>query len=131
MNLLKAGFAVGSSPRPRGPLDGAKSEDSQLDLSLLRHVSNDFWLLLQEPGRSVDNNWYGIILILLFYNSQFPQYPDVLEQGSCFQESGPDQKQMLPRLSAHPREALCPKYIHQVNHLNLFAVVLNRMKQIL
>ena len=65
MNLLKAGFAVGSSPRPRGPLDGAKSEDSQLDLSLLRHVSNDFWLLLQEPGRSVDNNWYGIILILL------------------------------------------------------------------
>ena len=122
MNLLKAEFAVGSSPRPRGPLDGAKSEDSQLDLSLLHHVSNDCWLLLQEPGRSVDNNWYGIILILLLdkYNSQVPQYPD--------------QRQMLPRLSAHttvPREALCPKYIHQVNHLNLFAVVLNRMKQIL
>ena len=110
MNLLKAGFAVGSSPRPRGPLDGAKSEDSQLDLSLLHHVSNDCWLLLQEPGRSVDNNWYGIILILLLdkYNSQVPQYPHILGQGSCFQESGPDQRQMLPRLSAHTT-ALSPE----------------------
>ena len=86
------------------------------DLSLLHDVNSDCWLLLQELGRSVDNKWYGIILILLLnIIHRFHSIHTYWDKGRVFRKVVQTRSRCFPDCPHTPLH--CPQrgFVSQIN----------------